>query len=139
METAETAERMTMGAFVAAHGITATVRQGVSNPHMDDSPYMTRHFRVVLRRDGRQMTVAYSQGSAFTEEPTAEDVLSCLCQDAAGLENNPAFEVWAPEYGFDADSRKAERIFREVERQAARLKVLLGEEYEAALWDVESD
>ena len=138
METAE-AERMTIGAFVTAHGITATVRQVLSNPHMDDSPYMTRHFRVTLRRAGRQMTVAYNQGSAFTEDPTAEDVLSCLCQDAAGLENSPAFEEWAPEYGFDADSRKAERIFRTVERQTDRLRVLLGEEYETALWDVESD
>jgi len=35
-------------------------------------------------------------------------------------------EDWCAEYGYDTDSRKAERTFRAVERQTKALKRMLG-------------
>jgi hypothetical protein len=83
------------------------------------------------------MVVPFGMGSANTEEPDAADVLNCLASDASGYENARSFEEWASELGFDADSRKAERTYREVERQAQQLRAFLGSEYDAYLYETE--
>lgn len=57
--------------------------------------------------------------NAYTE-PTAPDlpgVLECLSLDWSGVEGQ-TFEDWASEYGYDTDSRKAERTYRTVLEQA---------------------
>ena len=70
--------------------------------------------------------------------PELEDLLDCLASDASGIENSPDFEDWCGEYGYDTDSRKAEKIFKTVEHQARRLKQFLGDDlYEALLWNTE--
>jgi hypothetical protein len=67
-------------------------------------------------------------------------VLDSLASDAAGYENSPDFGDWCGEYGYDEDSRKAERIFKDVERQSAKLKKFLGDDlYETLLWDTERE
>jgi hypothetical protein len=98
-----------------------------------------RHFTCTLRNGRKRLSIPFSQGSAFTEEPTAEDVLNCLALDAAGLENSPNFDDWASEYGYDADSRRAEKTFKTVERQAAKLMAFLGADaYDRLVWHTES-
>jgi hypothetical protein len=100
-----------------------------------------RHWCCVLMTtvdQRRRMTVYFSQGSAHTDEPTAADVLDCLAMDAAGLENAPGFEEWAREYGYDTDSRKAEAVYKTVQKQAAKLaRFLSPEAYDALLWHTE--
>lgn len=90
-------------------------------------------WRAELRYRGRRMTVPFFTGSACGE-PTAEDVLYCLCADAAGFENAAGFEDWAGEYGYSPDSRKAERTYRAVERQTRKLRALLGGDYESLVY-----
>jgi hypothetical protein len=47
---------------------------------------------------------------------------------------------WAGEYGYDTDSRKAEKTFRACQRQRAKLFAFLGPElYQTLLWDTERD
>jgi hypothetical protein len=58
-----------------------------------------RHWRITITRDGRQMRVYFSQGSAHTAPPTLDDVLDCLASDAAGIENARGFDDWCSEYG----------------------------------------
>jgi hypothetical protein len=77
-------------------------------------------------------------GPALIGTPKLADVLDCLASDAAGFENAQSFEDWAAEYGYDTDSRKAEKVYRTVERQAKQLRRVLGDEgYNALLWDIE--
>lgn len=88
------------------------------------------------------MTVPFSQGPAICEEPTAADVLDCLASDASGYENASgllrSFEGWAREYGYDPDSRKAERTFKTVQKQSQQLAVVLGTDaYNTLLWNVD--
>lgn len=58
--------------------------------------------------------------------PTAVDVLSSLVQDGGAIDC-PTFEEWASEYGYDADSRKAEAIYRKCVETGLALRAGLGE------------
>lgn len=107
--------------------VTASAVWAESNPHMDDMPAGSSHWRVTLRYRGRRLTVPFSQGPAICEDPSAESVLSCLLSDASSADQD--FEHWADDLGFDQDSRKAERIYRVVQAQTAKLRRFLGEDF----------
>ena len=83
-----------------------------------------------LRYQGRRLTVPFYQGTAITHEPTAADVLYCLCSDATSVENASSFEDWCADFGYDTDSRSAERIYKACERIAAKLRRLLGDDFD---------
>lgn len=129
--------------FVNSRGIHFTATRIPSNPSMTDMPTGSRHWSCVLRRNQGEpfgtLTVPFSQGPAIKEDPTASDVLNCLALDASGIESSAGtFEDWCDEYGYDPDSRKAERIFNECLEQTQRLRQFLGDEaFEALLYDTE--
>ena len=45
--------------------------------------------------------------------PKVEDVLYSLILDGMGALDHPTVESWAPDYGYNPDSRTAERIYKE--------------------------
>lgn len=59
--------------------------------------------------------------------PPLWDILSSLASDSDVL-NYSSFEDWALELGYDADSRKAEKIYQDCLKQALALRNLLGKE-----------
>ena len=85
------------------------------------------------------MSLVFSMGSGHGgKRPELADVLDCLASDAAGYENARSFADWCADYGYDVDSRRAERTFKAVERQATSLHRVLGESaYRTLLWDIE--
>jgi hypothetical protein len=89
----------------------------------------TEGYSCTLTYKKRRMTVDFWQGSAHRDEPTAKDVLECLLSDAS-VEDYNGFEDWASDMGFDEDSRKAEKIYRDVLTQTEKLKKLLGDDYD---------
>jgi hypothetical protein len=108
-----------------------------SNPNMDDSQQMD-HYKVTLRRPGKQMTLYFSHGQAVCHDPEVEDVLDCLASDSSSVENAKGFEDWAREFGYDTDSRKAEKTYDACQDQAVKLCKFLGRElYEELLWKTE--
>ena len=123
--------------FVRHHKISLTADLVESNPNMSDPKWEATHWRVTLRRDRphRQLSTYYSMGLAHTGEPTAEDVLDCLASDASSADQ--PFEEWASDYGYDPDSRKAERIYQVVVKQRAALERFLGPELFAELLEAE--
>ena len=126
---------MNINEFCTKHHITSTHVEVDSNPNMPDQS-MT-HYKVTLRRPGRQMTVRYSMGSALTEEPETARVLDTLAFDAGDLENAPDFEDWANQYGWDTDSHKAYQTFHAIEKQTKQLKRFIGDLYDTLLWHTE--
>jgi len=126
---------MTMQQFVNRYHVRASAKWADSNPNMigEWKDHGASHWRVTLKHQGRQMTVPFSQGSAISHEPTAEDVLGCLVSDASGFENARSFEEWCSEYGYDTDSRTAERTYQIIEKQAEKVKRLLGDRYDEAV------
>lgn len=138
-------EQLTLAQFIAAAGLKMSVESAYSNPSMDDSSNMD-HWKCVLRIGRRQMTVPFSQGYGHNgREPELSNVLSCLASDSASIENARSFEEWASDFGYDTDSRKAERTFHVCERQAGRLKAFLGSDlystllYSTLLWNTEQE
>jgi hypothetical protein len=102
-----------------------------------DEPHMTRHFRCRISHGRRSFGLYFSQGSGHTEAPTLPEVLDCLISDASGYENYGGFEEWCGEYGYDSDSRKAEKVYRAVKRQAEQLKRTVGEDVYNVLLECE--
>jgi len=123
---------MTIKDFITSEGITATVEYADDNPSMPDSDNMN-HYRVTLHRGRKQLTTPFSQGYGITGDPTAESVLECLVMDAQGIENARDFADWAGEYGYNTDSRAAEKSFRLTLRQANKLRAFLGDSFTVAL------
>ena len=111
--------------FIRDNRIRHSVEWVDSNPNMNDMPEGSRHFKVVLRRPNRQMTVFFSQGPAIEKEPTVADVLDCLAGDSESVRAYD-FEEWCGELGYDTNSRKAERTFEVCRHQAQKLSRFLG-------------
>ncbi len=95
------------------------------------------HYKIRITQYRRGFTLYFSQGSGHKKPPTLTDVLTCIADDAASFENAPSFEDWASEYGYDTDSRKAEKIYRTVKRQSEQLKRTIGvDNYHYLIFDV---
>lgn len=56
--------------------------------------------------------------------PSLDDVLLSLALDSRALDL--CFEDWADDYGYDTDSREAERIYRLCVEQGLKLRAMLG-------------
>lgn len=70
--------------------------------------------------------------------PDSLDVLYSLISDSDVL-NHSAFEDWAGELGFDADSRKAESIYRACLEIALKLRAALGDDGVTRLAEIFQD
>lgn len=124
---------MTFKAFCIDYGVTIKSTLVGENPNNREWKE-ANHFKVVLQRrvwGGKraQLTTYFSQGYGINGEPTAENVLQCLVSDSQGFANARSFEEWASEYGYNEDSRKAERTYCVVQAQAAKLAQFAGDEY----------
>lgn len=103
-----------------------------ANPNMNDPKWDATHYRVSINRGGfvdgpyREMETYFSQGKGHVNVPDLRDVLDCLASEAAGYENARTFEDWAEEYGYDTDSRKAERTYHAIQGQSVLLLRFLG-------------
>lgn len=137
----------TLDDFIQAEGIGMLAEKFATRPDLAmDS--MKRHFKCTLhtgklqtwepRHWEREMVVWFSQGDAYKLPPTTADVLDCLASDASGYDNSRNFEDWCADYGYDDDSRKAEKIYHTVAEEAKRLRHFLGNDaYNQLLNEVE--
>ena len=133
-----------MATFIQRNRLKGHHKRIESNSRMADMGVGSLHYSfTILKHNGDRMTVPYSVGPSIAAQkdwsgPETADILDCLASDAAGWDNARDFTDWAQEYGYDPDSRNAEKTFRAVKYQSTRLGELLGtEEYETLLYDVE--
>lgn len=123
--------------LIADAGLTMTATPTDTNPYMDADTGMS-HWRCTIRRGRLSTTVVFSMGSAFTgRQPELDEVLDCLASDASGHANARDFEDWAADYGYDIDSRKAERTYRAIGRQTEGLRRVMGDLFDRLLWETE--
>ena len=123
-------QTITLDQFITEQQLVMSVRPIKRNPHIQEQ--MPRNFECTIEFEGRgyhePLTVYFSQGSAHKKPPTLAEVLDCLASDASGVDNAQSFEAWASEYGYDTDSRKAEKTYNICVQQAQELKILLGQD-----------
>lgn len=87
----------------------------------------TNAWRVRLSYQGRNLTVDFFTGP-LAGEPDAEGVLDCLLSDVSAGEQS--FEDFCSEFGYDEDSRKAERTWKACGALAPKVRRLLGEDFD---------
>jgi hypothetical protein len=68
-------------------------------------------------------------GPGKPKPPDAPDVLSCLCSDATSADR-VTFEDWCSDFGYDTDSRKAEKTYLACVDTNAKLHRFLGEDFD---------
>ena len=111
------------------------------SPLGDDWGKGATHWRCTIKRvdeSGKaiaKMTVDYHMGSAHTGEPRLADVLESLRMDA----NSPdSFTEFCDEFGYDADSIKALKIWKACVSIKIRIRKLLGDNAVYLLLDGEA-
>lgn len=124
--------------LITRRKLAMTVKDAKANPNMANSANMN-HWTCRISNDAAySMYVVFSLGSAHgSRVPEISEVLNCLASEAAGVENARSFEEWCGEYGYDTDSRHAERIYKTCQEQADDLKSLMGADYQGLLFDTE--
>jgi len=112
--------------------ITSTITPGNSVSRDDQADWQRASipWTVQLRYQGRRYTFPFWTGKGWDKGPATFDAAHCVLSDANGFEHSRCFEDWASEYGYDSDSRKAERIYRASERVHANVKRLLGDDFD---------
>ena len=104
-------------------GIKCESTYGVREPLEGDS------YTVTLRFQKRRLTTSFFMGPAHAREPTAADVLSCLVSDAhCGA---TSFEDFCSDFGYNVDSRRAEKTWRACAKMALRVRKFLGDHFDA--------
>jgi hypothetical protein len=106
---------------------------GDRDPFGGDRPWSHNAWTVELTYQGRTMETPYYTGDAIGE-PTVREILECLLMDASGVKNARTFEDWCGDYGFDVDSRRAEATYRAAVEQTEKLRALLGDDFDAAVF-----
>lgn len=80
---------------------------------------------------GKSMTVPFYKGSGHHgAKPELEEVLNCLFSDAYSVINTNDFEDWANDFGYDTDSRQAEKIYKQCVKIGNQLTDLFGSDFE---------
>lgn len=119
--------KQTMTEFIKNNNVTMTFEQADSNPYISDMPSGSNHYKVTIKKNGKQFTTYYSQGPAIYHGPEIEDVLNCLALDSLSFENARDFEDFANEFGYDTDSRRAEKIYRACEKTSKSMHRLFSD------------
>ncbi len=120
-----------MSRFCSTNKITADCTYGSRKPMVGgDMPRGSHSWTVTLKHGRRRLTVDFFQGPAHHAEPSAADVLACLCSDARA--GDQSFESFCSEFGYEQDSRKAEATHKACARMAKKLPAFLGDKFEEA-------
>jgi len=122
--------------FVKDHKITISSERIDQNPY--DPEWQANHYKCVLRRAKKQMTVYFLKGYGLKGKPTAKEVLNCLAMNAACIENCRDFREWCAELGYNIDDRQAKKIYNACLKETTKLKkFLMQNAYNELLWETE--
>jgi len=125
-------------------------------PNKDEDGWEHYAWSATLHRGSQTLTTPYRMGTAHVGRkghtwfdgttwpkyeptpPTIEIVLDSLASDAGAYEQARNFEDFAADFGYDTDSRKAERMYQACGEVSKQLRTFLGlEEFRMLLEEVE--
>lgn len=117
--------------FAKKHGVTLKViGEPEYRPYFLDDKEERFVFKLQLSRKGKRHTFTFGQSIASgSEEPDMYSVLAAI------EKNDPEdFEWFCSNYGYDTDSRKAEKIYKAVCREYAAVQRLFAD-FTEDQWD----
>ena len=94
--------------------------------HFEDDKEPRNIYQITLKKGDRIYIFNFGDSIANSNKeikPSVYDVLSCLIKNEVG-----SFEDFCGNYGYDEDSRKAERIYKAVLEEWKNIKMLYSEE-----------
>ena len=96
--------------FLQQTGTTFSAEWDKYGYHFADDKQERHIFKCVFRRGRRSFPLRFGQSiAADTKPPTAYDVLACLRKYDCG-----SLEDFCSEFGYDDDSRTAERVYKAI-------------------------
>ena len=121
-------ETMTLNELSKGISLTAVRGAHIDFDDMDDWQKESNDWRITLRYKGHSMSFDYWQGKGIKNTPTVEGIMENIVSDASV--NDMSFEDFCAEFGYDTDSRKAERTYNACIKQTKALKRLLGSDFD---------
>lgn len=123
---------MTVNQFIEKYKIeSSSVRVNSRPDELSDWGKDSRHWEVTLtyldEYTRKNLSIYFTQGSAHTKRPTAEDVLVSVLMDVQGIEDQN-FLDWAGNMGYSDDSIKALKIYEACMKEQKDIKEWLGQE-----------
>ena len=105
------------------HGIKLTVISEDYGRYFDDDTQSRNIFKLRLSRKGKSYTFKFGQSiAAGSTPPTMYDVLACLTKSDPG-----SFEDFCDEFGYDTDSRRAEKTYKAMVKEWKNVNRLFGD------------
>lgn len=112
--------------FIAANpSIKFTVKRVETRPDRDSWDLKSRHFRCTITHNGQSMRFFFSQGCAWTTDPTLENVLQSLALDAGIALSYSDAEELRGGFGYNG-TYEAQRVLTACKRAQKNLVRLFG-------------
>lgn len=109
--------------FAAKHGVKLKVLASLWGRHFPEDKVARHIFKMKISRRGKSYTFEFGQSIANgAEEPDMYSVLACLTKS-----DPEDFEWFCKNYGYDTDSRTAERTYKAVCKEWAAVERLFGD------------
>lgn len=108
--------------FASKYGIKLTLISEDYKKHFADDKNERQVYKMRISRNGKSYTFDFGASIADPSEPTMYDVL------AAFTKYDPRdFENFCGDYGYDEDSRTAEKTYKAVKKEFAAVERLFGD------------
>lgn len=114
------------GAYLIADAIGLKMKVGASEykKHFIGDTQSRYVFKITLKKDNKQYTFNFGQSIAEgSSEPTLYNVLACLQKYDVGT-----FENFCGDFGYDFDSRQAEKTYKAVVKEFEGMQRLFNSE-----------
>lgn len=119
--------------FAKKHGIKLSIKGIEYKKHFLDDETKRSVFKFKLTRKGKSYTFEYGQSiMKKNSSPTMYDVLSCLQKYDVGT-----FEDFCGNFGYDEDSRKAEKTYKAVKKEFKAMERLFTPEILEEMQEIE--
>ncbi len=106
--------------FAKTYGVRLKIAEPEYRPYFPDDKESRFVFPCVLSRGGKSYRFKFGQSIMENDNPpTLYDILSCLTKY-----NPETFEIFCGDYGYNEDSRKAEKRYKAVVREWKRVEAL---------------
>ena len=99
--------------------------------YKDEWKKTANKYKARITYNKKSMTTSFYTGSGWEKDPELEDILGSILLDATYLDYS--FEDFANEMGYDPDSRTAEKIYKDIQKQAKKINRIFSKEEQEEL------
>lgn len=106
--------------------------------YKDEWKKTANKYKARITYNKKSITISFYTGSGWKKDPVLEDILGSILLDTTYLDYG--FENFANAMGYNSDSRKAEKIYKEIQKQAKKInRIFTKEEQEELLTYLEKE